>query len=205
MTTTMTLDDVRANLIARGYPAEQIDEMLNLAGRMILEGSLASKDDVTQLRDEFTLFKIDVAERFAELRTEMYAGFAEMNVKFVEVNAKFAEQNASINAKFAEQDANFAEQNASINAKFAEMDVKFAEQDAKFAEQNSSINAKFAEMDAKFAEQNASINAKFAEQDAKSATRENRILRWVFGGIIAGIAINAAIVSIGVAVIAQID
>ena len=110
MTTTMTLDDVRANLIARGYPAEQIDEMLNLAGRMILEGSLASKDDVTQLRDEFTLFKIDVAERFAELRTEMYAGFAEMNVKFVEVNAKFAEQNASINAKFAEMDANFAEE-----------------------------------------------------------------------------------------------
>lgn len=150
MTTMTTLDDVRTNLVARGYPADQVDEMINLAGRMILEGSLASKEDVTQLRDEFTLFKIDVAERFAELRAEMDARFAELR---------------------------------------AEMDTKFAELRA--------------EINVRFAEQNAVMTAKFAEQDAKNAEREGRILRWVFGGILAGMAINAAIVSIGVAVIAQ--
>ena len=71
MTTMTTLNDVRATLIAQGYPAEQVDAMLNLAGRMVLEGSLASKDDVAALRDEFTAFKIDVATQFAELRAEM--------------------------------------------------------------------------------------------------------------------------------------
>ena len=55
MATMTTLNDVRAALIAQGYPAEQVDAMLNLAGRMVLEGSLASKDDVNGLRDEFTL------------------------------------------------------------------------------------------------------------------------------------------------------
>ncbi len=104
MTTMTTLNDIRANLIARGYPADQVDAMLDLAGRMILEGSLASKDDVTALRDEFALFKIDVAERFAELRTEMNTKFAETDVKFAELrtemNTKFAEQHAEISAMF---------------------------------------------------------------------------------------------------------
>ena len=45
MTTMTTLNDVRAVLIARGYPAEEVDAMLDLAGRMILEGSLASEED----------------------------------------------------------------------------------------------------------------------------------------------------------------
>ena len=161
MTTMTTLDDVRTNLVARGYPADQVDEMINLAGRMILEGSLASKEDVTQLRDEFTLFKIDVAERFAELRAEMDARFAELR---------------------AEMDTRFAELRAEMDTKFAELR---------------------AEINVRFAEQNAVMTAKFAEQDAKNAEREGRILRWVFGGILAGMAINAAIVSIGVAVIAQ--
>ena len=172
MTTTSALDNVRANLIARGFPAEEVDEMLNLTGRMILEGSLASKDDVEQLRGEFTLFKIDVAERFAELRGEMIAGFAELR---------------------GEMDAGFAELRGEMDAKFAELR---GEMDAKFAELRG-------EMDAKFAELRGEMNARFAEQDAKNADRENRILRWVFGGVIAGIAINAAIVSVGVAVIAQ--
>ena len=81
MTTMTTLNDVRATLIAQGYPAEQVDAMLNLAGRMVLEGSLASKDDVAALRDEFTAFKIDVATQFAELRAEMDTKFAEMRVE----------------------------------------------------------------------------------------------------------------------------
>ena len=96
MTTMTTLNDVRAALIAQGYPAEQVDAMLNLAGRMVLEGSLASKDDVNGLRDEFTLFKIDVAERFAELRVEMNEKFAELRV---EMNEKFAEQRADADAR----------------------------------------------------------------------------------------------------------
>ena len=99
MTTMTTLNDVRTALIAQGYPVDQVDAMLNLAGRMVLEGSLASKDDVNGIQDEFTLFKIDVAERFAELRIEMNEKFAEIDVKFAELrtemNARFAEQNAA--------------------------------------------------------------------------------------------------------------
>ena len=92
MTTLTTLNDVRAVLIARGYPAEEVDAMLDLAGRMILEGSLASKDDLNQLRDEVVQFKIDVAERFAELRTEMNTKFAEQS----------AQQSAELNEKIGE-------------------------------------------------------------------------------------------------------
>ena len=88
MTTMTTLNDVRAALIAQGYPAEQVDAMLNLAGRMTLEGSLASKDDVAALRNEFTVFKIDVATQFAELRAEMNTKFAELRA---EMDTKFGE------------------------------------------------------------------------------------------------------------------
>ena len=109
MTTLTTLNDVRAVLIARGYPAEEVDAMLDLAGRMILEGSLASKDDLNQLRDEVVQFKIDVAERFAELRTEM--------------NTKFAELGTEMNTKFAEQSA---QQSAELNEKIGELRVENA-------------------------------------------------------------------------------
>lgn len=57
MTTMMTLNDVRATLIDQGYPAELVDAMLDLAGRMILEGSPASTDDVAVPRNDFSLFK----------------------------------------------------------------------------------------------------------------------------------------------------
>ena len=127
MTTMTTLNDVRAALIAQGYPAEQVDAMLNLAGRMGLEGSLASKDDVNGLRDEFTLFKIDVAERFAELRVEM-------------------------------------------NEKFAELRVE--------------------------------MNEKFAEQRADADARERRIIKWVVGTVLAGIAVNVTVMGIGIGVVA---
>ena len=33
MTTMTTLNDVRATLIAQGYPAEQVDAIISLAGR----------------------------------------------------------------------------------------------------------------------------------------------------------------------------
>ena len=138
MTTMTTLNDVRAAMIARGYPAEEVDVMLDLAGRMVLEGSLASKDDVTALRDEFTAFKIDVATQFAELR--------------------------------------------------AEMDVKFAELRA--------------EMDVKFAELRAEMNEKFAEQRADADARERRITKWVAGAVIGGIAVNVAVLGIGIAIVA---
>ena len=129
MTTMTTLNDVRAALIEQGYPAEQVDAMLNLAGRMVLEGSLASKDDVNGLRDEFTLFKIDVAERFAEMRVEM-------------------------------------------NEKFAELRVE--------------------------------MNEKFAEQRADDDARERRIIKWVVGTVLAGIAVNVAVMGIGIGIVALI-
>ncbi len=152
MTTMTTLNDVRATLIAQGYPAEQVDAMLNLAGRMVLEGSLASKDDLAALRDEFTAFKIDVATQFAELR--------------------------------------------------AEMDVKFAEMDVKFAELRTEMNAKFAEMDVKFAELRTEMNAKFAEQNAAADERERRTIKWVVGTVLAGIAVNVAVLGIGIGIMA---
>ena len=129
MTAMTTLNDVRATLIEQGYPAEQVDAMLNLTGRMVLEGSLASKDDVNGLRDEFMLFKIDVAERFAEMRVEM-------------------------------------------NEKFAELRVE--------------------------------MNEKFADQRADDDARERRIVKWVVGTVLAGIAVNVAVMGIGIGIVALI-
>ena len=161
MTTMTTLNDVRASLIAQGYPADQVDAMLDLAGRMVLEGSLASKDDLAALRDEFTAFKIDTATQFAELRADM--------------------------------DTKFAELRTEMNTKFAEMDVKFAEM-------RTDMNAKFAEMDVKFAELRTEMNAKFAEQNAAADERERRTIKWVVGTVVAGIAVNVAVLGIGIGI-----
>ena len=133
-----TLNDVRATLIAQGYPADQVDALLNLAGHMVLEGSFASKDDLNGLRDEFTLFKIDVATQFAELRAEMDSKFADMSVE--------------------------------MNQKFAELRVE--------------------------------MNEKFAEQSADADNRERRIVKWVVGTVLAGIAVNVAVMGIGIGVVA---
>ena len=43
MTTMTTLNDVRATLIAQGYPAEQVDAMIELVKPLVLEKSLAEK------------------------------------------------------------------------------------------------------------------------------------------------------------------
>ena len=151
-----TLNDVRATLIEQGYPADQVDAMLNLAGRMVLEGSLASKDDLAALRDEFTASKIDVSTQFADLR-------ADMDVKFADLRA--------------------------------EMDVKFAEM-------RTEMNTKFAEMDVKFADLRTEMNVKFAEQIAAADERERRTVKWVVGTVIAGIAVNVAVMGIGIGVVA---
>ena len=105
---------------------------------MVLEGSFASKDDLNGLRDEFTLFKIDVATQFAELRAEMDSKFADMRVE--------------------------------MNEKFAELRVE--------------------------------MNEKFAEQRADADNRERRIVKWVVGTVLAGIAVNVAVMGIGIGVVA---
>lgn len=71
MSTVATLSNIRVALLGQGYSAEMVDSMLDLLGIMMLERSLASKDDVNALRDELTRFKIDVIDRFAQLRTDM--------------------------------------------------------------------------------------------------------------------------------------
>ncbi len=43
MTTMTTLNDVRAVLIARGYPEEQVDAMLQLVKPLVLEKSLVEE------------------------------------------------------------------------------------------------------------------------------------------------------------------
>ena len=123
-----TLEDVRATLIQQGYPPEHIDAMLNLAGRMVLGGSFATKDDLAQLREELAQFKLDAIGRFAELRVEM-------------------------------------------NEKFAELRNE--------------------------------MNERFAAADIQSRDRYASLLKWVAGLVIAGIAVNAGVVGIGVAVIAM--
>jgi acyl-CoA reductase-like NAD-dependent aldehyde dehydrogenase len=99
MTTLTTLNDVRAAMIARGYPADEVDAMLDLAGRMILEGSLATKDDLNRLRDEFTEFKLEVIERLAAHRVEF---LHEISALRTEMNEKFAELRTETNGQFAE-------------------------------------------------------------------------------------------------------
>lgn len=71
MSTVATLSNIRVALLQQGYSAEMVDSMLDLLGIMMLERSLASKDDVRALRDELAQFKIDVIDRFAQLRTDM--------------------------------------------------------------------------------------------------------------------------------------
>ena len=154
--TTMTLNDVRATLIAQGFSDEMVDAMLNLAGRMVLEGSLASKEDLATLRDEFTAFKIDTATQFAQLR-------ADVDTKFVELRA--------------DVDTKFAELRTEMNEKFGEVNVQFAEMRT---------------------ETSANINAASSE----SRNQYTNMLKWVVGVVIAGIGVNAAVVGIGLAVIA---
>ena len=156
MTTMTTLNDVRAALIDQGYPAEQVDAMLNLAGRMILEGSLASKGDVAALRDEFTAFKIDVATQFAEMRAEM--------------NAKFAEQSA--------------QQSVELNEKIGELRV---------------------ELNEKIGELRVELNEKIGELRVENARSENRIIKWVFGGIFAGVVLNTGIISLLLVVLPRLN
>lgn len=86
MSTVATLSNIRTALLQQGYSAEMVDSMLDLLGIMMLERSLASKDDVSALRDELARFKIDVIDRFAQLRTDMNREIvnlrSEMNRKF---------------------------------------------------------------------------------------------------------------------------
>ena len=91
-----TLSDVRAALIARGYPAEQADATPDLAGRMTLEDNPATRDDVNAARDELAQFRVDMAGRFAQIRVEMIENIAELRV---EMNERFAEQRSDSDAR----------------------------------------------------------------------------------------------------------
>ena len=86
MSTVATLSNIRIALLRQGYSAEMVDSMLDLLGIMMLERSLASKEDVSALRDELAQFKIDVIDRFAQLRTDMNREIvnlrSEMNRKY---------------------------------------------------------------------------------------------------------------------------
>ncbi len=165
MTTMATLNDVRSNLIQRGYPPEQVDAMLDLAGRMMLEGALASKDDLNQLRNEFAEFKVEMNQRFAEVHVEMNQRFAEMRV---EMNQKFAEMHIEMNERLAEM-------RVEMNQKFDDMRVEMSE---------------------RLAEMRVEMSQKFAEQDVRASNFENRIIKWVFGAVFAGVVLNTGITSL---------
>ena len=187
MTTMTTLNDVRATLIAQGYPADQVDAMLNLAGRMVLEGNLATKDDLNFLRDEFTQFKSELTERMAE---QPVAFLQEISVLRAEMNAKFAQ----IDNRFERIDARFER----IDARFEGIDNRFERIDARFAE----MNDKFAQLLVQFAELRVEMNEKFNVVTSDSRDRFSSSLRWVTGVVIAGIGVNAAVMGIGLAVLA---
>ena len=192
MTTITTLSDVRAAMVARGYPAEEVDAMLDLAGRMILEGSLASKDDLNGLREEFTQLRIDVIERLAAQRVEYLQQIGDLRS---EMNGKFAEMRSDMNVRSAEMrsemDRKFGEMRSEMNAGFAEINTRFA-----------GIDTRFAGIDTRFAEQRTEMQAMFAAQTAASDERERRIIKWVAGTVIAGIAVNAAVLGIMIGVVA---
>jgi hypothetical protein len=89
-------------------------------------------------------------------------------------------------------DTKFVELRAEMDTKFVELR---AEMDTKFAELRVEINEKFAEL-------RVEINAKFAEQRADADNRERRIVKWVVGTVLAGIAVNVAVMGIGIGVVA---
>ena len=89
MSTVATLSNIRVALIEQGYSAEMVDAMLDLLGIMMLERSLASKDDVKTLQDELTQFKIDVIDRFAQLRIDMRREITDIRI---EMNHKLAQR-----------------------------------------------------------------------------------------------------------------
>ena len=63
--------------------------MLDLLGIMMLERSLASKDDVKTLQDELTQFKIGVIDRFAQLLIDMRREITDIRI---EMNHKLAQR-----------------------------------------------------------------------------------------------------------------
>ena len=91
MSTVATLGKIRVALIGQGYSAEMVDDMLDLLGIMMLERSLASKDDVKTLQDELARFKIDVIDRFAQLRIDMRREITDLRI---EMNQKLAQRGA---------------------------------------------------------------------------------------------------------------
>ncbi len=89
MSAVATLSNIRVALIEQGYSAEMVDAMLDLLGIMMLERSLASKDDVKTPQDELTQFKIDVIDRFAQLRIDMRREITDIRI---EMNHKLAQR-----------------------------------------------------------------------------------------------------------------
>ncbi|MDE2788388.1 MAG: hypothetical protein OXL37_17255 [Chloroflexota bacterium] len=91
MSTVAKLGKIRVALIEQGYSAEMVDAMLDLLGIMMLERSLASKEEVKTLQDELTRFKIDVIDRFAQLRIDMRREITDLRI---EMNQKLVQQGA---------------------------------------------------------------------------------------------------------------
>ena len=90
--------------------------MLDLAGRMILEGSLATKDDLNRLRDGFMEFKLEVIERLATHRVEF---LHEIGALRSEMNGQFAELRTETNSKFADMNGQFVELRGEVNEKLS--------------------------------------------------------------------------------------
>ncbi len=91
MSTVAKLSKIRVALIEQGYSAEMVDAMLDLLGIMMLERSLTSKDDAKTLQDELTRFKIDVIDRFAQMRIDMRREITDLRI---EMNQKLVQRGA---------------------------------------------------------------------------------------------------------------
>lgn len=78
-------------------------------------------------------------------------------------------------------ESNFARFDAKVDQRFAESDAKW---EKRFAELDAKWEKRFAELDAKwetrFAQFEASVDRRFAELRVELATRETRIVRWMF-------------------------
>ena len=93
--------------------AEALVEAQSSVFREMLDSTLATKDDLRQMRDEIV----------GEIREEMDARFQRVDERFMGIDARFKE----IDTRFKEIDAHFKE----IDARFGEVDMRFQGMEAR--------------------------------------------------------------------------
>ena len=85
-----------------------------------------------------------------------------------------------------------------MDDRFERMDSRFERMDSRLAELNDKVGQLFVQ----FAEMRAETTEKLSAASIDSRDQFSNMLRWVVGVVIAGIGVNAAVMGIGLAVLA---